>query len=115
MTLGEKQRLFPRYAALLINYAYSQGYEVSFGDFFRDARVHGIYGEKKSYSSQYSNHKLKLAFDLNLFKNGKYLTKTEDHRFLGEFWMALDPLCEWGGFGDRKDGNHYSFNHEGRW
>jgi len=60
-------------------------------------------------------HPKKLAIDIDLFKSKAgfkvYLTKTEDHRKLGEFWESLHPLCRWGGrFGD---GNHYSIEHGG--
>ena len=54
-------------------------------------------------------HPKKLAIDLNLFKHGKYLIKTEDHAFLGKFWKSLDSMCTWGGDFKRKDGNHYSY------
>lgn len=111
MTLGQKQRLFSKLVAQLILWAYDQGYEVTTGDFFRDPRVHGAIGEKKSYSHPKSCHKLKLAGDLNLFKDGKYLDETEDHRPLGEKWESMHPLCCWGGHFN--DGNHYSLKHEG--
>lgn len=115
MTLGQKQRLFASLIPRLIDFALDNGYQVTFGDAYRDPRVHGNHGEKKSYSSADSNHKLRLALDLNLFKDGKYLMKTEDHRPLGEYWKSLHPLCEWGGDEGRNDGNHYSFNHDGSW
>jgi hypothetical protein len=69
-------------------------------------------GEKKGYGSAYSVHKLKLANDINLFKDGMYLTKTEDHKVFGEYWESLHPLCRWGGRWN--DGNHYSLEHEGK-
>ena len=115
MTLGQKQRLFTRLIGLLIEYAYQNGYELTVGDAYRDPRVHGKHGEKKSYSASKSNHKLRLAIDFNLFKDGHYMESTEDHRELGEYWKSLNPLCEWGGDGDRNDGNHYSMNHDGSW
>ncbi len=56
-------------------------------------------------------HGRRLAIDLNLFKNGIYLTKTEDWKELGEYWETLHSLCRWGGrFGD---GNHLSMEFEG--
>ena len=67
-----------------------------------------------------SNHKRKLAIDIDLFeiytnalgkKEALYLTDTEDHRKLGEFWEMLHPLCRWGGHWG--DGNHYSIEHQG--
>lgn len=109
-TLGQKQRRFTRMIGLLIEYAYQQGYELTFGDAFRDERVHGKVGEKKGYSSANSLHKERLAVDFNLFRDGKYLDKTEDHLPLGEYWESLGGA--WGGrFGD---GNHYSLAHGGR-
>lgn len=114
MTLGQKQRHFTRLVGLLIEYAYQQGYELTFGDAYRDPRVHGKVGEKKSYSSAGSVHKERLAVDFNLFKEGLFLTTTEAHKPLGEFWKSLDPMCCWGGDFKSPDGNHYSFEHGGR-
>lgn len=112
MTLGQKQRLFSKLIAELILWAYEQGYEISCGDFFRSPRVFGELGVRKGYGKASSNHKLKLAADLNLFRNGKYLSSTESHRALGEKWESMHPLCRWGG--RFNDGNHYSLEHAGR-
>lgn len=109
MTLGEKQRLFVKLVADLIDYAYTRGYEFSFGDAYRDPRLHGNIGEKVAYGYKNSNHKVRLAIDLNLFKNGTYLTTDKDHEPLGIYWESLHPLCRWGG--RFKDGNHYSLEH----
>jgi len=114
MTLGSKQRQFARMIGQLIEFAYASGYELTFGDAYRDPRVHGAVGEKKSYSSAGSVHKSRLAMDFNLFKDGVYQTSSEAHRPLGEFWKSLDPRCRWGGDFKQPDGNHYSFEHEGR-
>ena len=99
MTLGEKQRKFVRMVADLIIFAYSKGYELTFGDAWA-----------KTGHRANSNHYVRLAIDLNLFKAGKWLTETEDHRELGEYWESIGG--SWGGrFGD---GNHYSLEHKGR-
>lgn len=111
MTLGEKQELFASLVPRLIDKAIESGYRVRLGDAFRDPRVHGEVGEKKGYGHPKSCHKLKLAIDLNLFKDGKFLGTTEDHRQLGEWWEKQHPLCRWGG--RFNDGNHYSLEHEG--
>lgn len=110
MTLGEKQRKFTRMVADLIIFAYDNGYELTLGDAYRDPRTNGTFGEKKGYSSSFSNHKLRLAIDLNLFKDGFYLTQTEDHLPLGEYWESIGG--SWGG--RFNDGNHYSLEHQGR-
>lgn len=109
MTLGQKQRKFTLMVAELIQWAYDQGYELTFGDAYRDPRLHGVLGEKKGYGHPKSTHKIRLAVDLNLFKEGKFLQLTEDHRPLGEKWESMGG--SWGG--RFQDGNHYSLEHDG--
>lgn len=110
LPLGSKQRMFTRMLADLINFAYERGYELTLGDAYRDPRVFGPVGTRKYYSSANSLHKERLAIDFNLFKDGKFLTRTEDHKELGEFWEAIGGT--WGG--RFNDGNHYSLEHNGR-
>ena len=110
-TLLQKQQRFAMAVPGLLKKAEALGYQVTLGDGFRDERVFGKLGEKKGYGNAYSCHKLRLAIDLNLYKNGKYLKNTEDHRPLGEWWESQGPDYCWGGRFD--DGNHYSFTHEG--
>lgn len=114
LSLGQKQRKFLPLVAKLIDFAYNNGYELTEGDAYRDPRVFGQVGEKKGYGHPKSAHKNRLAIDLNLFKDGKFLTSTEDHRILGEYWKSLstvDVVTCWGG--DFNDGNHYSIEHNG--
>ena len=111
MSLRKKQSEFAKLVGKLILKAYDLGYEVTLGDAYRDPRVHGAMGVRKSYSHPKSAHKLRLAIDLNLFKNGEFLETSEDHRPLGEWWEKQHPMARWGGRFD--DGNHYSFEHEG--
>ena len=106
LSLAERQRLLVRLLPRLIDFAYANGYELSLGDAYRDPRTHGAMGIAKGYGHPKSNHKNRLALDLNLFKDGKFLQGTLDHRPLGEFWEGLHPLCRWGG--RFADGNHYS-------
>ena len=110
MKLGQKQELFMRLLPRLIDKAHELGFEIRGGDLFRDPRVHGQVGEKKSYSSANSNHKKKCAIDLNLFKDGAFLQATEDHKELGEWWEQQHELCRWGGNFTNRDGNHYEVN-----
>ena len=118
MKLGEKQKLFTLLVRDLISAIHAMGYECTFGDSYRDPRVHGEYGEKKSYSAAKSNHKLRLAIDLNLFdEEGNYISDGSHSAYqrIGEWWMNRHELCEWGGYGERQDANHFSLNHDGRW
>jgi hypothetical protein len=111
MTLGEKQRLFARLLPRLLDKVHELGFEYTLGDGYRDPRVFGPIGQKRGYGNPNSNHKRRLAIDLNLFRDGVFLTTSEDHRPLGEWWKQQHELARWGG--DFGDGNHYSLEHEG--
>lgn len=111
MTLREKQSLFCVLVARLIGHATASGYELTFGETYRSpeeaARLARLgKGIAKSLHTQ------RLAIDLNLFKDGAYLSSTEAHRALGEWWESQHELCRWGG--RFNDGNHYSLTHGGR-
>lgn len=104
-SLRARQSEFALKVAHLILKAHELGYEVTLGDAFRDPRLHGEYGIKSGYGASRSYHKLRLAIDLNLFKDGKFLDGTEGHRELGEWWESQGGT--WGG--RFNDGNHYSW------
>ena len=95
--LGNKQRKFTKDFALLIQYAHALGYEVTFPP------------EHENHIDN-SLHYCGLAKDINLFKNGVYLEKTKDYKYLGEFWELMLGNT-WGGHFD--DGNHFSIEHNG--
>ena len=112
MTLRQKQSLFALLVAQLILQADALGYFVTFGECYRSpeeaARLANLgLGIKNSL------HTKRLAIDLNLFnREGKYLSSTESHRPLGEWWERQHSACRWGG--RFNDGGHYSLEHEGR-
>ncbi len=108
-TLSQKQRRFVRMVAALIDRAHELGFELTFGDAYRDPRSHGAMGTRKAYGEASSAHKQRLAIDLNLFRNGRFLTATVDHLPLGEYWESMGGT--WGG--RFSDGNHYSLKHNG--
>lgn len=91
----EQSEFALRFAQWVIN-VYEQGYEITFGDAFA-----------QSGHSPHSFHYKRLAIDVNLFKDGEYLTETEDHRKVGEMWERMGGT--WGGRFSNKDGNHYSW------
>ena len=109
MTLQQKQAKFAQMVARLIDQAFAMGYEVTIGDAYRDPRVFGNIGQRLGYGHPKSAHKYRLAIDLNLFQNGRFLQSSEDHKPLGEWWESQGGT--WGGRFD--DGNHYSLEHEG--
>lgn len=114
LSLVAKQQLFGRCVAELLNVVLSLGYQFTLGDAYRSveeaARLSAL-----GAGTRNSVHTLRLAIDLNLFRDGKYLTQTEDYREIGQVWKGLHPLCRWGGdFNSRRDGNHFSLEHDGR-
>ena len=104
MGIQEKQSKLCRMIADLISFAHHHGYELTFGDAYRDPRA------KFPYSSDRSLHNHRLAVDFNLFKNGKWLRTTEDFEPLGIYWESIGG--SWGG--RFSDGNHFSIKHDGR-
>ena len=94
--LGDKQRKFARDFTLLLQYAFSLGYKVTFPP------------EHENHIPN-SLHYIGLAKDINLFIDNDYLTETEDYKDLGAFWRFLGNT--WGG--DWGDGNHFSIEHNG--
>lgn len=111
-TLRQKRCRFTRDLAALINHAIFLGYEVAINEAYRPpamARINADLGK----GTMNSLHIDGLAADLNLYKDGKYLDKTEDHRALGEWWEMLGKDYRWGGRFKRPDGNHYSITPDG--
>ena len=83
MSLRELQSEFASLVPRLIDKAIELGYEVTLGDAYRDPRVFGGVGVKMGYGNASSNHKNRLAIDLNLFKDGKFLEGSSAHGCCG--------------------------------
>lgn len=98
MTLREKRMAFSLAISQLVVWANEQGLEVCFD---REGLTH----------MKNSLHYKGLAKDIISYRNGAYLTATEEYRTLGEKWESMHPLARWGG--RFQDGNHFSFEHEG--
>lgn len=111
------QQRFSKKLADLIHWAYEHGYAITLGEVWRPEETVSFYA-KNGIGSKDSLHPLRLAADLNLFKEGSWLKKTEGHRPLGDYWKSLSEPnleCCWGGdFKARPDGNHYSISMGGR-
>lgn len=113
LTLGEKQRLFCQLVGRLIDWAYANGFELTFGEAYRTPEQAALNAQKGSGIAN-SLHTQRLAVDLNLFRDGIYLTDSASYKPLGNFWKSLDPDCCWGGdFVSRPDGNHFSITYNG--
>ena len=111
MTLSEQQRAFVKHVGTLIDHAYANGFELTFGEAMR-TKQQAAWNAAHGTGIAHSLHMIGLAIDLNLFIGGVYQADGSAHEPLGKFWETLDPLCCWGGhFGD---GNHYSMTYGGR-
>jgi hypothetical protein len=104
--LGNKRQLFTRCTVALLTKMIADGYAPMIG---KDGLKH----------MKNSLHYDGLAIDIDLTKDGVYLSSSEDHKVFGVFWESLHPDCYWGGNGPKKDGlkddgNHYSVTMGGR-
>lgn len=113
MKLIQKQKLFAILVGRLLEDLEHLGYECSLGEAWRPPETAEAYA-KDGRGISNSLHTKRLAIDLNLFKDGKFLTRTVDYQKAGEHWESFSQeefTCVWGGrFGD---GNHFSIEHEG--
>jgi len=112
VSLGEQQRRFTELVGRLIQWAYANGFELTFGDAYRSPEQAAL-NAKTGAGISNSLHTKRLALDFNLFVDGVFKTDSEAHRPLGEYWKSLDQLCRWGGDFRKPDGNHYSMEFEG--
>lgn len=115
MSLSKRQQEFTACVGLLIAYATMKGYGLTFGDAYRDTRLHGKFGQKKGYGSPCSVHKYRLAVDFNLFIDGQYIEDGHHSvwKELGEYWKTIHVDAVWGGDFEIKDSNHMSFAYGG--
>lgn len=115
MSLNEKQFLFSELVARFIWELRDVGFEVTLGEAYRPQEMADIYA-KTGAGIINSLHTLRLAIDLNLFKNGKFLTSKEDYEMAGELWESYstqDTICTWGGRFLRPDADHFSLAYGG--
>lgn len=108
MMLSEKQFQFTKMTADLINWAYLNGYTLTYAEAYRSP-LQAKENAAKGIGISNSLHTQRLAVDFNLFKDGVWLTRTEDHEQMGEYWESIGGT--WGG--RFHDGNHYSLEYNG--
>ena len=125
MTPKERQVIFTKNIGILIAEIYKRGYECTFGEAYRtplQAWVNALPSGSvldatlpnqtvESYPDpvggigiEKSLHRRRLAIDLNLFKDGAYLTDTESYKQFGMYWLTLHSENRW----SEKDANHFS-------
>lgn len=140
MSLGDLQREFSRCLVQLETKILADGFEFTIGEgqrspeqaainalsLFDRARIRAALetkypilaaaiGASTSRGIRNSQHTRRLAQDLNLFKDGEFLTAIEAYAPFGVYWKTLHPLARWGGDfqGADRDGDHFSFEWQG--
>lgn len=106
------QEEFAQSVALLIQKAAELGFGVTFGEAYRTPEQAARNAATGAGISN-SLHIDRLAIDINLFKNGRYITDDEGHRDLGHWWKLMHAKHRWGGDFTKKDFNHYSCTPDG--
>ena len=104
-----RQCEFARNTAKLIHFINVAGYEVTLGETIR-SKEEAEANAKKGIGIRDSNHLYRLAIDLNLFKDGKYLTKEKYYAFAGAYWKTLNKFNEWGGDWKLGDFSHFEMD-----
>ena len=106
--LSDKQDRFLPLVAKLITFAYEKGYTVRAGEAWRSPEQAALNAQHHTGITN-SLHGLRLAIDLEAYRNGTWLKDTSDYQELGEYWKSLGADCTWGGdFNSNPDGNHFS-------
>jgi hypothetical protein len=99
MTLGQAQEFFAEILGKLLVWAHDQGIHIRIGDVFAKT------GHKEG-----SNHYLKLAADLYVYKLGATIQDEEAHKRMHDCWDALGGAPR-----IKEDMNHYSIKWNERW
>jgi hypothetical protein len=96
MSLGTDQELFAFDFASMVLYAYSKGDTVRLGEVQRPQEMQQIYVQTKRSKTMHSQHLLKCAGDIFIFRNGKLLNREEMKEY-GDWWESKSPRHRWGG------------------
>lgn len=114
MKLLDKQFAFAELIPFLLAEAKRLGFQYKFGEILR-SQAEAERLAKLGLGSKNSVHKLSLAVDLLLFRDGVWQKDSEAYRALGTYWESLsngkDFTTHWGGHWG--DGNHFSIGHNG--
>lgn len=109
------QEEFAQSAAKLIQKAAELGYGVTFGEVWRTP-TQAQWNADHHIGIAHSLHMERLAIDLNVFKDGDYITAREPYEQLGTWWKSLkSPIpgafYRWGGDIEHlQDLDHFSLS-----
>jgi len=106
------QEEFSQAVAKLIQQASAMGFGVTLGEAWRTPEQAQWDAEHHTGIS-HSVHCDRLAIDLNLFKDGQFLTEPAAYVQLGNWWKTLGEHYRYGGDFKIRDYDHYSISPDG--
>ena len=113
MTLLEKQQAFSEFVSKFTEDLLLRGYKITLGEAYRPPEMAQVYASQGKGIAN-SNHTIRLAIDLNIFLDGRFLTSKEDLTIPGQIWKSYSSdliECCWGGDFAKTDADHFSFSH----
>lgn len=111
MNLHTKQLLFGDLFPKFLVQLHVLGYQVKIGEVKRTEAQAAANAESGAGIAD-SLHLDLLAGDIELYRDGKWLTHVEDYERAAILWESMHPLCSAGyRFGD---GHHFSIMHRGK-
>ena len=112
-TLSDKQWIFLKNVARLIDYADSIGFKLTGGELQRTLYQQKEYMRQGRSQTMNSKHLKKLAIDLFTFIDGDLTWSKSAIQPLGDYWESLDNRNEWGGnWKSIHDTVHFQMNEE---
>lgn len=97
LSLRQEQSIFAEDFVTFLSWLISEGYQFTFGEAQRPPEMQRIYVETGRSKTMDSLHLKRLAFDLFIFKDGRYLTSKEEVQFAGNKWESMGAKNSWGG------------------
>ena len=74
------------------------GFTATGGELFRTTEQQQIYMDTGRSKTMKSMHLLRLAIDLNIFKNDQMVGDVNVLKPIGDYWQSLNPKNKWGGY-----------------
>lgn len=106
------QEQFAQSVSKLIAKAAELGYGVTLGEAWRTPEQ-AQWDADHHIGIAHSLHMERLAIDLNLFKDGVFLTTPDAYMQLGTWWKTLGAAYRYGGDFTIRDYDHFSITPDG--
>lgn len=91
MSLVQEQFQFIQDVAKLVDFCVKYGLVITAGEMYRPPEMQKIYVQTGRSKTMNSRHGMRLAIDLNFFKNGKLIYDIPTLTPVGKYWESLSP------------------------